>query len=91
MNLASHLSFTTCRLRKTDGLKNKYLDSLIASITKLIPKLCPVCSLGIIICTMLPTKHFIKFNVFYYWCSQCRSENITGQSVNDHVGVCCND
>ena len=47
-------------LEGTDGTRNKYLDSLIASIIKVVPKWCPVCSLEIIICTLLPTKCFIK-------------------------------
>lgn len=49
-------------LEGTDGTRNKYLDSLVASIIKLVPKRCPVCSLEIIICTLLPTKCFIKIN-----------------------------
>ena len=47
-------------LEGTDGTRNKYLDSLITSIIKVVPKWCPVCSLEIIICTLLPTKCFIK-------------------------------
>ena len=47
-------------LEGTDGTRNKYLDSLIASIIKVVPKWCPVCSLEIIICTLFPTKCFIK-------------------------------
>lgn len=49
-------------LEGTYGTRNKYLDSLIASIIKLVPECCPVCSLEIIICTVLPTKCFIKIN-----------------------------
>lgn len=64
MNLAFSLSFAMCCLRGTDGTRNKYLDSLIASVIKLVPKLCPVCSLEIIIYTLLPTKCFIKINQF---------------------------
>lgn len=49
-------------LEGTDGTRDKYLDSLVASVIKLVPKRCPVCSLEIIICTLLLTKCFIKIN-----------------------------
>lgn len=64
VNLAFPLSFAMCCLRETDGARNKYLDSLCASVIKLVPKLCPVCSFEIIIYTLLPTKCFIKINQF---------------------------
>lgn len=48
---------------ETDGTGNKYLGTLIASVIKLVPKLCPACSLEIIICTLLPKKYFTKTNV----------------------------
>ena len=62
VNLTFSFSFAMRCLRETDGTRNKYLDNLIASLIKLVPKLCPVCSLEIVICTLLPTKCFIKIN-----------------------------
>ena len=64
MNLAFSLLFALCFLRETDGMRNKYLDSFIAFVIKLVPKLCPVCSFEIIICTLLPTKCFTKISQF---------------------------